>query len=876
MSTRPLVVAKPTTDAAWVRDADQRLRALESKTTARVGEWVLSSVNGRLRATKPGESLEVGAAEPIEIDLTDRGNWVTKDDLDTALQEDRDGLIAWFEDHTGIDLSSVENLADLLADLIGGCLDLGQLAQLLGLPDVDLEAPPTLAEIRDWLNDRWTGVVDLSRIPRLPWAHLVGGDAELLTDPSFDAEDFDNLDPAITYDPTVGRLRPGSRRIALDGADHVMVSNLIAVEQGQKLPMLVWLHQEGVVASGSWLTLAARAYHHAADGGRTLLETVVLDFWEDAGSSDGLPGEVDGWVKLDGVYTVPAPIGGLTVDEVVLEIKVLAAGAAGTVWVDDASVTITRDGLPQAWVLDLLPDLAGLGNTITTTIDTILIALGITPMGSIVDRLFDLEDVLSDLQGTADDAMAAASDALADLADKLGIADWDDWLAEQWDDLRSKLATDPGSVLGQLGMGKITGLLDWNTAQQQINALLSGDLFITPVNSLVSSVKDWAVANTNKTSLLTGAGKLDKTNVLGLQVALDGAGQDIRDAIVQAMGGSGTGHTSADVFAHLSSIPAEVVQSGIAGATTIDDAVQKLLDSAIEGIGDLVGGGWGWNDLIAQLRGQSQAVAAANAAAVNLQAQVTELNPSASSEVVNFAEFVNSSAPPSMFTKVNDIGSGFLKTSGGQLVWDGSSAGREFYLFNGGPLQTNLFEVTFVLPAVPSHGWLGDDSSNFVYLIGRSDAAASNMVLCRAGWDELRFYSYNSGVFTQLGGGVERSDILTSGCSVSFKGGTVLDERYFEAKVNGTKVYNTTDTAPVTMLGSDYRYCGVGVEKGSSYSTGKISTWSMMDGGASAGSGVVSGHTVSGLTNLGIWRGTRSHYDAIITKNPNWVYVVRD
>ena len=316
------------------------------------------------------------------------------------------------------------------------------------------------------------------------------------------------------------------------------------------------------------------------------------------------------------------------------------------------------------------------------------------------------------------------------------------------------------------------------------------------------------------------------------------------------------------------------VQSAIDGIETIDDAIQEAIDSVIAGAGGLIGSGFGLGDLIAQLTGLRNAAAGANDAVLDLQAQVANLDPAASSEVVKFVEFADAASPPSMFTKVNDIGTGNIIVSAGELKWNGTDAGREFYIFNGGPLLTDLFEVTFVLPSVPSHGWFGADGSNYLYLIGRSDSTGSNMVLARLAWDEIRVYSYNSGTFTQIGPTISDPDILTGGCKVSFKGGTVAEPRYFKVSVNGNKLYEATDSVPVSLFGADKRFCGLGIEKGSSYLTGTISTWSMLDGGASAGSGTVAGYTASGLTNLNLWKGTASQYAAITTKNPNTIYVV--
>lgn len=377
----------------------------------------------------------------------------------------------------------------------------------------------------------------------------------------------------------------------------------------------------------------------------------------------------------------------------------------------------------------------------------------------------------------------------------------------------------------------LANLFDWKVVQDQINDLLDGDLLLTPINSYVQSIKD---------KLVLQAGKLQNLTINGF-------------------------------------LPGTSVQTGLSGALNLENAVQQAINAVIEGAGGLLGSGGGgafsFLDMVGQLAGLRHGVQGNAEQLAALQVSVAGMDPAASSEVVNLPEFVDSATPPSMFTKVNDLGSGFIKTAGGKLVWDGST-GREFYLFNGGPLQTDLFEVKIVLPKIPSHGWFGDDSSNFLYLIGRSDAAGNNMTMLRVGWDEARVYSYNSGVFTQIGSGYGKADLLTGGCSVGFKGGTLAEPRYFKASVNEQTVYEVTDDDPISLYGASYRYCGLGIEKGSSYDTGTISSWSMLDGGASAGSGVVAGYSASGLTNLGLWKGTAAQYAAIGTKSSSTIYVV--
>lgn len=794
---------------------------------------LIAGIAGRLFGVDPASLVPAGTPEeqmhavllaiekiPIIGDLVEAITGIEDGDLNdlgTKMLEIRTRVDTFWTALEGIDLSDAGAILDAIT-AAGGTIT----SRLRGLIDIS------------WLTDEHQNLVAES-----------GYDAPI----TVGADD----DPAITQDPTDGVPDSdplGCLRIALDGQTHFRIGELIAVGKGWELAVASAVKRESVTGAAGSIRVELQPYSLSGEVATPVgARVVVASHAAPAGSSTG-------WESISGSWVVPS-------DGSVTHVAVIpgaTAGATSGVAKFDNTTMVATQSIPQEFVNELTDDLASLLNWVQTVVDTMLTRLGLPPTGTLLDRIHDLGDEIQLMQERGEDAIAG-------LDDKLGLTDWANHL--------STLLSNPGSLLGQLTMGKVTGLLDWQSVQNQINALLAPDpdLMIVPINSIVQDVKDFIIGHRNKTARLTGDGKLDKTDVLGLQVALDGAGQDVRDAICNALGVTGTGHTAADVLAALTSIPASVVQSGIDGATTIDNAIQKVIDGAIQGAGDLIGSGFGIGDLIAQIAGLRKATSGANSAVLDVQSQLAGLNPAASSEIVNFAEFANAGTPPSMFTKINDVGSGGIITSGGQLVWSGGT-GREFYAFNGGPLQTDLFEVSAVLPAVPSHGWLGADDNNYVYLIGRIDAAGNNMVIARLAWDEVRIYSYNSGTFTQIGSTLSKSDVITGGCRISFKGGTVVEPRRFIVSVNGDQVLSVLDSGNVSLLGSSYRLCGHGIEKGGSYDTAKIATWAMMDGGASAGSGVVAGYTASGLTNLGIWKGTAAQYAAIGTKSSSTIYVV--
>ncbi|ORA38120.1 DUF7257 domain-containing protein [Mycobacterium aquaticum] len=783
----------PRTDQEWARQISRRLDVLENPRSLRVSDWVINSVDGKLIATRPGQSVDLdNPAGPVSVDLGSLRGF-TSTDREEVINEAKTS--AWQE---------------LYEKLTG-----------------QLNPVDALKSLSDFFRIELGGPISADRIPLIPLTHIRDINRNLILDGGFDTGDTLLGLPDWTHDATDGRSKPGCAVTTADGTSHVIYSNDIQVAKDDKLNLSVAVKWVGLtaLAGSDAIRLNVVAYDASGvmiGGAPTMVASVA--------SPSGNSGGTNGWgTTLSGTYTVPA-----TAVIVTVELTVMATATAGTVKFDDAESRKTGSFL-QDYVKDLPADLQSLLGWIEATVNAGLGALGIPAMGSLADKLLDFQDGLSDLQNAAEDAFANAQNALDSLADKLGISDWDDWLTNQWGNLRDALANAPATVIGMLDMTRITGLPDLNTQATQLIEIIAGHA-VTPITSALQQAKDWITGTGSKTQFLTFGGLFDPTKLNG-QVPSNGV-------------------------------------AGIGGATSIGDALQQAVDAVTQGAGGLGGSGFNFLDALAQLTGLRQATAGANAAVLNVQSQLAGLDPAASSEIINFSEYVNAGAPPSMFTKVFDQGSGGIVTSGGKLVWSGS-AGDERYLFNGGPLQTDLFEVNVVLPTVPSHGWFGADGNNFIYLIGRSDAAGNNMCIAEIGWDRVRIMSYNTGTTTVLAT-VNQSDIVTGGCRVAFKGGNALQPRYFHVAVNDDIVTSATDIAPITQLGSSFRLCGLGLKKDSSYDTGTISAWSMLDGGASAGSGVVAGMTAAGPTNLIIWKGTAAEYAAIPTKNPNTIYAVKN
>lgn len=128
----------PAGDAEWARDTEKRLRQLESPNTMRVGPWVISSRDGELVATKPGDEIVFGTLPP-ETEVSD----VTR----------------------GYVTNIVNNVTNVIEESIGNPNGGG------GLP-----------VIKDFLNGKWD---DLVAVTETADARSVAGN-NLVTNPGFE------------------------------------------------------------------------------------------------------------------------------------------------------------------------------------------------------------------------------------------------------------------------------------------------------------------------------------------------------------------------------------------------------------------------------------------------------------------------------------------------------------------------------------------------------------------------------------------------------------------------------------------------------------------------------------------------------------------
>ncbi|QNL30154.1 minor tail protein [Gordonia phage Mariokart] len=107
----------PTTDAQWAREVSKRLAQLENSTTARIGGWVISSVDGALRATSPdGGTLDLGTPSSIDEEAVQgiirSAGFATPEQV-AAVQSDVDQVQDQVDDQGNAITDIFEDLTDL-------------------------------------------------------------------------------------------------------------------------------------------------------------------------------------------------------------------------------------------------------------------------------------------------------------------------------------------------------------------------------------------------------------------------------------------------------------------------------------------------------------------------------------------------------------------------------------------------------------------------------------------------------------------------------------------------------------------------------------------------------------------------------------------
>lgn len=166
---------------------------------------------------------------------------------------------------------------------------------------------------------------------------------------------------------------------------------------------------------------------------------------------------------------VEAILGALSPQAIAMRISEFQAFLQ-SLWDDPAQ--FLRD-LPQELVSGLEDALDTVENWVRTVIDTMLTALGITPEGELVDRIFDLGDELDWLQQIAQQGADGAAEALDSLTNLI---------TDLWENPAARLGTIPSTI--------VSGLEDLQTEFTQVVEILAGGI-VDPISPIVEAIQNW-------------------------------------------------------------------------------------------------------------------------------------------------------------------------------------------------------------------------------------------------------------------------------------------------------------------------------------------------------------------------------------------------
>lgn len=346
-------------------------------------------------------------------------------------------------DLTAIPTWLSEQSADWLDDFEDWAMNLGAnwedlVSVFEGTYSGDNVALQTLQAAVNTLRSLAGGLIDLARLPKVSLSSLTLTQPNLLLDPHFGSIEGED---SWSWDESVGRTDPGSAKTTGSGTRRVLTSNSVQSDDDQEYSAKVYVRWSGVSATaGPAFQLVASSY----SGNTKLSDQVLGTVTSPAASAE--------WTELTNEFTTPAGT-----DAVRLYLEVTTNVTAGQVWFDDGELRRTATSLPLDWIKDLVPQLSGLWDSLTSLVNNALSALGITGSGSLIDRILDLADELGDMLGGIEDGAA------------------------NFTNLLDTLLHNPTSLLGALPQSLITGL---TTGLDQIKGWI-----LSVINQILSGIR---------------------------------------------------------------------------------------------------------------------------------------------------------------------------------------------------------------------------------------------------------------------------------------------------------------------------------------------------------------------------------------------------
>ncbi|TWS27270.1 hypothetical protein FK530_19175 [Tsukamurella conjunctivitidis] len=415
-----------------------------------------------------------------------------------------DGLAALFGGNNGLPFGDIfAGLQQMFGGLTpGGKFDAGEL-----IGDLPMAIVNTLRGLI-------SAVFDLGLLRITPNMIFGGNSDNLLLASDFKAAESMVVGDGWFWDGVEGRTAPGSAKATASGNRLVQLSNLVRVEEGQKIDVAGWVKWSGVSASGDAFRVECQCYNGASSAASLPVGVISS------------PAASGGWQQINGQVTVPASVDGVRV-----RIAVEAAVTAGSVWWDD--VTAVRVGtMPQNFITNLVPDLANLFSWLENLIDSILDRLDIPIIGDLLDKIFDVADGVGNIRADADDTKADLTDLLGDLL------------------------SNPASVLGALPQTLISGL---------VSRLAGIDDFVQDlVDAILRAIRGIPIVGGTLADIIAEIGGLNDRAVTAQETAEQTA-QDVVD------GWTGTGSSTGGVYDTM-----QAIKTAIAAGYTVDTITSNV------------------------------------------------------------------------------------------------------------------------------------------------------------------------------------------------------------------------------------------------------------------------------------------------------------
>lgn len=298
-------------------------------------------------------------------------------------------VVEFINTHAGINLASWDALLDSLED--GKGIDLALIPQFVrALEGIPWESGDPGAILRAIANAAGQFLRNLlpSWLPQVSLFSIGTTQPNLLLEGSF--QTAATLDGGgFHWNGDDGRTEDGCAALICDGEDHVLVSNLIPVSEGQEVLCGGFVTHAGV-SGADCIKIELNTYL-----GESPVSTVLVESLTPAGDS------TDWSTELSGGFTVPAGV-----DMVALQLHVTSAATAGVVQFDDCWVK-KQQLLQIPFVSGLVSQLASLLSNIQGIIDRVVNAF--ENLGEFIDTNFSIDKVLDTVFGLLDGILTNSS-----------------------------------------------------------------------------------------------------------------------------------------------------------------------------------------------------------------------------------------------------------------------------------------------------------------------------------------------------------------------------------------------------------------------------------------------------------------------------------